>query len=160
MDFWVMPLRQPRKNIDNDSLRFLLFHNRADSFFHPGHCPSECHLSQACLTVDDASQSQSCPVTEKCCLWGLPSSPTAVRTKLQWAKCLIDSDSAQWGLHGALCSPGPAMLPAVTLQASFACHPPSQRRSTHIASEQSLVVFMNVTTPPLTVVLVWWWWQA
>lgn len=72
-----------------------------------------------------------------------PPPPTAVRTKLQWAKCLIDSDSAQWGLHGA-----PAMLPAVTLQASFACHPLSQRRSPRTASEQTLLVFINVTNPP------------
>lgn len=118
MDFWVMPLHQPRKNIDNDSLRFLLFHNRADSFFHPGHCPSDCRLLQACLTVDNASPN--------CVLWlryavceVCLSSPTAVWTRLQWAKCLIDSDSTQWGLHGALCSPSPAVLPTVALQASL-----------------------------------------
>lgn len=144
MDFWVMPLHQPRKNIDNDSLRFLLFHNRADSFFHPGHCPSDCRLSQACLTVDDASPN--------CVLWlryavceVCPSSPTAVWTGLQWAKCLIDSDSAQWGLHGALCSPSPAMLSAVALQASFACHLTSERKHLHCLRASSFLL----TWPPL-----------
>lgn len=102
MDFWVMPLHQPRKNTDNDSLRFLLFHNRADSFFHPGHCPSDCRLSQACLTVDAASPDRVLWLRYAVC--GVcPPPPTAVHTKLQWAKCLIESDSAQWGLHGAPC---------------------------------------------------------